>query len=86
MAQDPEAAEFIMYLTTLRPLYEVQSRTRAVSILMGKVRGDLLKMAVQNLKAQVGRAEGDELMVMVKEIQSLQNELFQMEREMRNLR
>jgi len=86
VAQEPEAADFIMYLMTLRPLYEVQSRSRAVAMLMGKVRGDNLKMAVQNLKSQVGRAEGEELTVMIKEIQSLQNELFMMEREIRNLR
>jgi hypothetical protein len=75
-----------MHLLTLRPLYEVQNRARAISILISKVRADNIRSTVQNLKTQVGRVDGAELSILIREIQSLQSELFVMERDMRNAR
>ena len=85
-AQEAEVPEFIMHLLTLRPLYEVQNRARAISILISKVRADNIRSTVQNLKTQVGRVDGAELSILIREIQSLQSELFVMERDMRNAR
>lgn len=85
-AHDTSVAAFLVSLRQKHELYQVPSRSKAIQTLLSSYRANVLKTAVQNLKAQIGRVSADDQSQILREIQSIQNELFGIERELRNPR